>query len=108
MLKDKILALALISIGLVFELVGDFMLKKWANTSELRNLIYGISLYFIGIIPFVASFKFEILSKVVLVYCLIGLIGGVLIGVIVFHERLSMVNMVGLVLAFIALILVEA
>ena len=103
----KILFLLLILAAVAFEVVADFILKKWSIESKNALLFAGLLVYFIGTIFWAFSLRFEFLSKAVSVFTVLNFIAVVLVGVLFFNENLSLLNKLGVCLGVLSIILVE-
>ena len=67
----------------------------------------GILLYLASTVFWAISLKYESLSKAVPVFILINLVALVLIGVFYFQEKLSTLNIIGILMAIISIILIN-
>jgi multidrug transporter EmrE-like cation transporter len=107
-MTNKKLFFLLVILAAILEAGGDIVLKKWALDN--KNLIFalGLALYLGAVILWAFSLKHEVLSKAISVVTIINLIIVVLVGVFYFHDDLSLVNKLGIVLGIISIALIEA
>lgn len=93
--------------AVAFELVGDYYFKKWSIMNSYAVLGFGLFMYFIGTVFWAVSLKYESLSKSIIIWLLLNLLGAIIIGVYFFGEELSTVNKLGILLGILSVILVE-
>lgn len=103
----KVIFFILIILAALFESGGDIILKKWAIDGKLIFFIAGVAIYFIAIVVWAFSLKYEFLSKAISVITILNLIVVVLVGVLYFKEDLSVINKIGIVSGIISVILIE-
>ncbi len=96
-----------ILLGVLFEAIGDVVLKKWALAQQNILLLGGLLLYFIGAIFWAFSLKYELLSKSISIFTILNLIAVALLGVFLFQEKLTLVNKLGILLGIVSVILIE-
>lgn len=105
--KAKLIFFGLMGIAVAFELVGDFYFKKWSLENSLWVLSFGLLMYFIGTVFWAMSLKYESLSKAILIFFILSMLGAVFIGVYFFQEQLTILNKAGILLGILSVILVE-
>jgi multidrug transporter EmrE-like cation transporter len=98
---------AIISVCIIFEIIGDYLFKKWTMTNKTWELIVGTTGYIISSLLWLYSLKYEDLSKASVIFIVLSLVALTLIGVYCFDETLTTLNWIGVVLATIAIILVS-
>lgn len=103
----KILFFTLVILAALFEAVGDIILKKWSIDGKNLTFFFGVFIYWLAIVLWAFSLKYEYLSKAISVVSVLNLIVVVLVGVFYFKEDLSLLNKIGILLGIISLILVE-
>lgn len=88
-----------IVLGAILEVVGDFFLKKqqWA---------LGLGLYFIGSGFWALSLKETELSRAIVLFTVVNLLLAVAIGIFYFDEILTVQQMLGVLMAVGALVLI--
>lgn len=89
------------------DVLANVRLKAWLTSGSRAAFAQGMFLYVGCGALWALSLKFESFAKAALFYTLIALMCGLLIGVVLFHERLSLVNWIGVGVALVAVVLVE-
>ena len=103
----RVAFLALILIATLFEVIGDILLKYWAIDNNQHYLLAGLGVYFIGVVFWAFSLRYDYLSRAISIIVILNLIIVVLIGVYMFKEQLSFVNKIGIGLGILSVILLE-
>ncbi len=106
-ISPKWIFFALVLVVVAFELLADMLFKKWAQENKLLLLGIGLGLYFIGTIFWAFSLRQEYLSKAIVVFTLINLIGGVVMGMVYFQEELSLLQKAVIGLGMLSVVLIE-
>lgn len=97
----------LLLVAVTFEVVADILFKQWAIANKTAFLLIGFALYSIGTLFWAYSLQFQQLSKSIIVFTLLNLIAVLLAGVLVFQEKLSFINIIGILLGLVSIILLE-
>jgi drug/metabolite transporter (DMT)-like permease len=90
------------------EFIADIFLKKW-TLHQIGNLTL-VPIFIIFICSFFLwmwAMKIESFSKVVNYYALLGIVGGSVLGLLFFQEKLSFLNIAGIILALVSIILIS-
>lgn len=104
----KTLFLLIVSVAALFEGFGDILLKKWAISNNKNIfLVIGLIIYLIGTILWAISLKYEFLSKAISIVTILNMLVVVGFGVLYFKEELSLVNIIGILLAVLSIFLIE-
>ena len=103
----KIIFLILIVTASVLEVIADIFLKKWSINSRNILFISGLVIYFVATIFWAISLKYELMSKAITIFFVLNMILVVLAGVLMFGEKLSLINKLGILLGIVSLVLVE-
>lgn len=106
-MSNKYIYILLVLLVVAIDVVGDYLLKKWAIGSNFKFLLLGLSLFMIANLFWALSMKYELLSKVMIFYSVLGVVAGVLVGVLIFKESLNIANWVGFLMALVSLILIN-
>ena len=106
-LPSKWIFFGLVIVAVAFELIADLLFKKWAEENKLLLLGIGLALYLVGTLFWAYSLRDEQLSKAIVVFTLMNLIGGVLIGVLYFHEELTLLQKTGIGMGIVSVLLIE-
>ncbi len=101
------LFLGLISIAVFFEVVADIAFKQWTKQAHLSLFTIGMLLYIVGTAFWAYSLRHELLSRAITVFTVTNLIAVVLVGVLIFNERLTIYNKIGIGLGIMSIIFVE-
>ncbi len=98
---------ALIITAVLLEAAGDILFKKWAIDAKQAVLIAGLIIYFIGTIFWAISLRYEYLSKAISIFTILNLIVIVLVGTLYFKEKITTINIIGIILGIASIILLE-
>jgi drug/metabolite transporter (DMT)-like permease len=99
----------LLLIGAVgLEIAADVLFKEWSMHHRNSLLIIGLFVYAVGTVLWAYSLRFEGLSKALVFFTLANLLVGVALGTFLYKEALTMPNKVGIMLALIAIALLES
>ena len=91
----------------ILEVIGDILFKEWAIHNKNLFLVLGIVFYMIATIFWAFSLKYQDLSKAVVIFAVLTLIIGVLVGVFFYKESLTTLNTIGIILGLASVILIE-
>jgi len=92
----------------MFFAVGEFLSKKFALNPNLTLVIIILVVYSIGVLFWLpAILQKNQLSIVGTMWSVLSLLTTILIGILVFGERLNLVGTIGIIVAFIAIILLS-
>ncbi len=103
----KIIFFSLIIIAVSFEIFADVLFKKWANSNRFYFILIGLIIYLIGTLFWAFSLRYEFISKAGSIFVLLNLIGLSLVGLLIFNEKLSVLNWIGIFLGLISILLIE-
>lgn len=106
-LSPKLIFFGLIAVAVAFEIVADVLFRKWAIENKTMVLAVGLILYFIGTLFWAFSLKHETLSKSIVVFTLLNLIVGVVVGLLYFKEELTILQKAGIGLGIVSVALIE-
>jgi len=91
----------------LLEVFGDILFKEWTIQNKKILIFFGVILYMIATLLWALSLKYQNLSKSVVIFALLTLIIGVLVGVFVYKETLNITNIVGIFLGLASIFLLE-
>lgn len=92
----------------LFFAIGEFLSKKFALQPKLFYVILMLITYSLGVLAWLpAILQKNQLSVVGTIWSVLSLITTILIGVIIFSEKLNLTSIVGIIFAFIAIILLS-
>ena len=104
------LAFAWLAAGGTALTVGDVVFKFWVEKSlpyTSTQYIGGLALYVIGLIFLVESFKTENIAVASAIFVLINIVTLAIVSWLYFGDKLSFIQIIGLVLAGTAIVLLE-
>jgi len=107
MLSPKQAFLLLIAVAVVFEIVADVLLKRWAIANRWPILAVGLFLYFVGTVFWAFSLRYEHLSRAIVVFTVVNLVVITFVGVLLFQEKLTLWNKIGIGLGTVSVLLLE-
>lgn len=92
----------------LFFAFGEFMSKKFALSPNWKYVVYVVIIYTFGVLAWLpAILQKKQLSITGTIWSIMSLLATVLIGVLIFKERLGMVGTAGITLALAAIILLS-
>ena len=92
----------------IFFAAGEFFSKKFALNPRLIIVVYILLMYIIGTLAWLpAILQKNQLSIVGAIWSVLSLLATVLIGLLIFGERLSVVGIIGIITAFVAVFLLS-
>ena len=95
-------------LSVIFFGIGEFLSKKFALNPKLGLFMVLISTSALGMVAWLpAIMQKNQLSIVGVMWSVLSLIITVLIGVLIFNEKLSQINLLGILLGIIAVILLS-
>lgn len=103
----KIIFLILILVATALEIVGDILFKKWSLNGKSFLFVVGFLIYAIGVVFWGLSLKYGYLSEAISILTVLNLVIISLVGVLYFHEDLSLINKIGIALGVVSVILIE-
>jgi multidrug transporter EmrE-like cation transporter len=97
----------LIIVVAILEVIGDILFKEWTIKSNTWLLISGIISYMVATTFWAFSLKYQGLAKAVVIFGVLTLIIGVLVGVFIYKEELTYLNITGIIFGLACIILLE-
>lgn len=95
-------------ISAIFFAVGEFLSKKFALSPRLIYVVYILIAYSIGALAWLpAILQKNQLSIVGTLWSVLSLLTTILIGVLIFNEKLNLTSIVGIIFAVIAVVLLS-
>lgn len=92
----------------LFFAVGEFLSKKFALGPRTTYVIFILIAYSLGVLAWLpAILQKNSLSIVGTLWSVISLLTTVLIGILIFGEKLSLIGIVGITIAIIAIVLLS-
>lgn len=102
-----IVFLAFVSVAAIVESFADALFEKWSLVGKGYLLAGGLAIYFVSSIFWAWSLKYETLSKGIVMFNVVNILLGVIIGVLYFKEALTGLNMVGIGLGLLSVVLLS-
>ncbi|MEI6553926.1 MAG: EamA family transporter, partial [bacterium] len=84
------------------EIGGDILFKEWTIQHKNYLLICGVILYMFATVFWAYSLKYQDLSKAVVIFAVITLIVGASVGVFVYKENLTILNIIGVLVGLVS------
>jgi multidrug transporter EmrE-like cation transporter len=95
-------------ISALFFAIGEFLSKKFALSPKITYIIFILITYSLGTLAWLpAILQKNQLSIVGTIWSVMSLIATIAIGVIIFNEGLSAIGVIGIIVAFISIILLS-
>lgn len=92
----------------LFFAAGEFLSKKFALNPNFTLVVIIIITYSIGVLLWLpAILQKNQLSIVGVMWSMLSLLSTILIGVLIFGEKLSIIGIIGIIFAFISIILLS-
>jgi len=103
----KYIAIILPTIVAILEIIADILFKEWAIHAKKIPLFSGIILYVLATFAWAFSLKYQGLVRAVLIFGIITATVAILIGIFIYKEQASPLNILGIILGIISIILLE-
>jgi len=103
----KYFFIVLIIFVTILEIIGDILFKEWSIHSKKYLIILGTLFYTLATLVWAFSLKYQNLSKAIVIFAVLTLIVGALVGVFIYKESLSTLNIIGIILGLASIILLE-
>ena len=103
----SVLFLVFVSVAALIESFADALFEKWSIVGKNYFLIGGLVIYAASSALWAYSLKYQTLSKGIVIFNVINILLGILIGVLYFKEALSAFNVVGIVFGIVSVILLS-
>ena len=103
----KYLFIFLVIIVAALEVVGDILFKEWTIKNNTWLLVSGVIFYMIATTFWAFSLKYQGLAKAVVIFGVLTVIIGVLVGVFLYKEELTTLNIIGIILGLACITLLE-
>ena len=104
---EHMIPIILLTIGGITLTVGDILFKFWVESPRPLLYVFGLGTYLIGLLFLVQSFKYQNIAVASVTLIILNVATLALVSWLQFGEKLSFVKMVGIAVAFLALILLQ-
>ena len=101
------LPLILIFSGGMVLTVADLVMKKWVGNSSPFLYGLGLIIYLIGMVFLSQSFKFKNIAVASLILVLFNIITLLIASWFLYQEKLSLIQMVGIIFGLISVVILE-
>ncbi len=99
--------LILIFLGGLILTAGDFFMKKWVDSNDSYQFIYGILLYLVSMVILGYSFKFKNIAVASTIMVIFNVVTLMLLSWGFFDEKLSTAQIFGIFFGILAVIFCE-
>lgn len=103
----RLIPLAVLSVAVVFEAIGDVLFKQSATSNRLIFFYVGFVIYVIGSLLWAYSLRFNLLSRSIIIFMVLNVIIVVIAGALMFNEKISTTAAIGMFLGVVSVILLE-
>lgn len=103
----KLLAGGILFLAVALELVADVLFKHWALTGKSIFIVVGTFLYLAATLLWAFSLKYQPLSKAIVVFTIGNLILGVIAGIAIFDESLTIIQKIGVIFGLLSIVMLE-
>lgn len=100
-------ALLILAMGGIVLTIGDLFMKKWVVTHNNFIYIAGLFIWLLGLVFLAASFKYKNIAVASVIFVLFNIITLLLFSWFYFEEKLSGLEIGGILLGLIAIVLLE-
>ena len=101
----KLAFYSLLSVTILFEVVGDIFLKQWTRGNRSSVFMVGVALYVAATLFWAFSLRYDFLSRAISLFMVSNMLAVVLAGILIFGEQLSLANKIGIGFGVVSLIL---
>jgi multidrug transporter EmrE-like cation transporter len=101
------IALALLAAGGLILTGGDLFMKERVITNKSWIYVVGITIYIIGLNFLAFSFKYKNIAVATIIFMLFNVITLLAFSYFYFHEKLSGLEIAGIIIGILAIVLLE-
>ena len=87
--------------------IGDVFFKFWTKNPHIWMYLVGISIYVVGLMFLIQSFKSTNIAVASAIFVVANVVTLAIVSWIFFHEPLSYLQIFGIILAIIAILILE-
>lgn len=87
--------------------IGDIVFKYWLTDSKVILYVLGLSLYVLGLVCLVQSFKIKNIAVASAIFVIVNITTLAIVSSIFFNESLTIKQIVGILLSFIVVLILE-
>lgn len=97
----------LLTLGGMALTAGDIVFKFWVEGPRPLLYVLGLGAYLIGLMFLVQSFKYENIAVASVTLVILNVVTLALVSWLQFGEKLSLIKIIGIAVAFLALVLLQ-
>ena len=94
-------------LGGVILTIGDIFFKFWAKNPHIWMYLIGIIIYIIGLMFLIQSFRNTNIAVASAIFVIANIVTLTIVSWMYFHEPLSLIQIIGIILAIVAIFLLE-
>jgi len=107
-IKSKKLApLVLLFIGGIILTAGDIVAAEWVRVGGNYLYVFIMLLYMVGMFFLISSYKAEDIAVASVIMVIFNVVTLTIVGILFFHDGISVTKIVGILLGLIAVVLLE-
>jgi multidrug transporter EmrE-like cation transporter len=103
----NLIPITLLIVGGLAMTIGDVIMKKWIQNQSISDFWIGFLAYMAGMICLAHSFKYKNIAVASMLLVIFNVIALVIISHVVFQEKLSVQQMVGIIVGLVSVIILE-
>jgi len=103
----NILGIVLALAGGIVLTVGDLVMKKWIAGGGIVIYVIGLAIYLVGMVFLSQSYKFKNIAVASLMLVIFNIITLLIVSWLFYHEKLSVLQLVGMTLGLFSVIILE-
>jgi multidrug transporter EmrE-like cation transporter len=106
-MSGNVFAFVILFGGGVLLTIGDIIFKYWTGHERPWLYAIGLAFYLAGLIPLIESYKYQNIEVASAVLVLFNIITLTIVGYLYFNEKISWLEVVGLLAAAFAIVCLE-
>lgn len=100
-------AIILLAIGAFIDTAGDIIMKKWVVSKNIWIFAAGMLTYLIGLGFLAYSYNYKNIAVASVIFVILNIIMLSIVSWLYFHESLSSLQIIGIIIGIIAIIVME-
>lgn len=101
------IAIGILLLGGILLTVGDILMKNWTNSSKIWFYVIGMIFWILGLVFLAMSFKYKNIAVASIIFVLFNIITLALFSWLYFNEKLTALQMIGILLGLASVIILE-
>jgi len=95
-------------VSVMFFAIGEYFSKSWALQPTIEKAIVLVIMYVLGTVAWLpAIYRGQIISIVGTIWSVMSLLTTLFVGIVIFHETLTLNQLIGMIMAFLSIILLS-